>query len=175
MRSYVWCLSCVFFCFFFFSSRRRHTRWPRDWSSDVCSSDLRARTGEGQWIDASQSEVGLFISGTTILDWSANGRIWTRYCNRSPYKPAAPHGVYPCAGDDRWLTIACFMDAEWRALTEVAGHPEWANDGRFKDLAGRLAHQDALDALVGGWTKSRDAYEAMLALQRAGVPAGVCQ
>src|SRR5439155_22247090 len=24
----------------FFSSRRRHTRWPRDWSSDVCSSDL---------------------------------------------------------------------------------------------------------------------------------------
>src|SRR5690625_7426315 len=26
--------------FFFFSSRRRHTRWPRDWSSDVCSSDL---------------------------------------------------------------------------------------------------------------------------------------
>src|SRR5439155_16572778 len=27
---------------FFFSSRRRHTRWPRDWSSDVCSSDLSA-------------------------------------------------------------------------------------------------------------------------------------
>src|SRR5207253_3629171 len=35
------CLSWVFF-FFFFSSRRRHTRWPRDWSSDVCSSDLGA-------------------------------------------------------------------------------------------------------------------------------------
>src|SRR5690625_6933606 len=30
----------VVFLFFFFSSRRRHTRWPRDWSSDVCSSDL---------------------------------------------------------------------------------------------------------------------------------------
>src|SRR5207253_9212040 len=28
---------------FFFSSRRRHTSWPRDWSSDVCSSDLIAR------------------------------------------------------------------------------------------------------------------------------------
>src|SRR5207253_5992818 len=28
---------------FFFSSRRRHTRWPRDWSSDVCSSDLNAK------------------------------------------------------------------------------------------------------------------------------------
>src|SRR5690625_4328751 len=32
---------------FFFSSRRRHTRWPRDWSSDVCSSDL-AREKEQQ-------------------------------------------------------------------------------------------------------------------------------
>src|SRR5215813_14762097 len=33
--------------FFFFSSRRRHTRCGRDWSSDVCSSDL-AETGAGQ-------------------------------------------------------------------------------------------------------------------------------
>src|SRR5690606_39817646 len=30
-------------CFFFFSSRRRHTRFSRDWSSDVCSSDLLAQ------------------------------------------------------------------------------------------------------------------------------------
>src|SRR5439155_10876943 len=30
----------LIYSFFFFSSRRRHTRWPRDWSSDVCSSDL---------------------------------------------------------------------------------------------------------------------------------------
>src|SRR5437660_12641500 len=35
-----------FFFFFFFSSRRRHTRWPRDWSSDVCSSDLGIHLGE---------------------------------------------------------------------------------------------------------------------------------
>jgi crotonobetainyl-CoA:carnitine CoA-transferase CaiB-like acyl-CoA transferase len=135
----------------------------------------RERTGEGQWVDASQAEVGLLISGTTILDWSANNRIWSRYGNRSPYKPAAPHGAYPSAGDDRWLAIACFTDAEWRALTDVAGHPEWASDVRFKDLAGRLKHQDALDALIAGWTKSREGYETMMALQRAGVPAGVCQ
>jgi crotonobetainyl-CoA:carnitine CoA-transferase CaiB-like acyl-CoA transferase len=135
----------------------------------------RERTGEGQWIDASQSEVGLFINGTTILDWSANGRIWSRYGNRSPYKPAAPHGIYPCAGEDRWLAIACFTEAEWQALTTVAGLPEWASDARFTDLAGRLAHQDALDARVGAWTQSQDAQQAMLSLQRAGVPAGVCQ
>src|SRR5207253_6894592 len=36
----IWPLDCILV--FFFSSRRRHTRWPRDWSSDVCSSDLVA-------------------------------------------------------------------------------------------------------------------------------------
>src|SRR5690625_5516529 len=35
------CHVCFCCWYFFFSSRRRHTRWPRDWSSDVCSSDLR--------------------------------------------------------------------------------------------------------------------------------------
>lgn len=135
----------------------------------------RERTGEGQWIDASQSEVGLFISGTTLLDWSANGRVWTRTGNRSPYKPAAPHGVYPCAGEDRWLTIACFTEPEWRALTEVAGHPEWATDSRFSTLAARLAHQDALDALLSAWTRELEDYPTMYRLQQAGVPAGVCQ
>src|SRR4051794_41337879 len=34
---------CEQMYFFFFSSRRRHTRWTGDWSSDVCSSDLRSR------------------------------------------------------------------------------------------------------------------------------------
>jgi crotonobetainyl-CoA:carnitine CoA-transferase CaiB-like acyl-CoA transferase len=135
----------------------------------------RNRTGEGQWIDASQTEVGLFINGTAILDWSANDRIWTRYGNRSPYKPAAPHGVYPCAGDDRWIAIACFTDAEWRALSEVARRPGWLDDGRFSDLPGRLAHQAALDTLVAEWTRGQDRYATMLALQKAGVPAGVCQ
>src|SRR5690348_17455599 len=38
---------CMFFFFFFFSSRRRHTRWTGDWSSDVCSSDLSRRGGDG--------------------------------------------------------------------------------------------------------------------------------
>jgi len=135
----------------------------------------RERTGEGQWIDASQTEVGLFINGTALLDWSANERIWTRYGNRSPYKPAAPHGVYPCAGDDRWITIACFNDAEWQALAQTANHPEWLTDARFASRAARFKHQDALDQIIGAWTRTREDYPTMIALQRAGVPAGVCQ
>src|SRR5690625_6836441 len=45
---YLSILDSYYYCFFF-SSRRRHTRWPRDWSSDVCSSDLSGRTGLEQF------------------------------------------------------------------------------------------------------------------------------
>src|SRR5207253_7534427 len=49
---------CLFF-FFFFSSRRRHTRWPRDWSSDVCSSDLYfgPKVVLQNWRSASNAEM----------------------------------------------------------------------------------------------------------------------
>jgi crotonobetainyl-CoA:carnitine CoA-transferase CaiB-like acyl-CoA transferase len=135
----------------------------------------RERTGEGQWIDASQCEAGLFLAGPAILDWSANGRVWTRLGNRSPYKPAAPHGAYRCAGEDRWIAIACFTDEDFARLAGVADHPEWTRDARFDSLAARLAHQDDLDAVVGAWTIGQDARACMNALQSAGVPAGVCQ
>jgi crotonobetainyl-CoA:carnitine CoA-transferase CaiB-like acyl-CoA transferase len=135
----------------------------------------RERTGQGQWIDASQCESGLFLTGTTILDWSANERVWTRYGNRSPYKPAAPHGAYRCAGKDRWIAIACFSDVEWRALAGVAEQSAWLQDRRFASLEARLAHQDTLDAAVQAWTATQEPFELMARLQRAGVPAGVCQ
>ena len=133
------------------------------------------RTGEGQWIDASQCESGIFLTGATILDWSANERVFRRYGNRSPYKPAAPHGAYRCEGKDRWIAIACFTDDEWRALARVAEHGDWLDDRRFATLDSRLQHQDALDAAVEAWTRTQDRYDCMMKLQKAGVPAGVCQ
>jgi crotonobetainyl-CoA:carnitine CoA-transferase CaiB-like acyl-CoA transferase len=140
----------------------------------LCALHYRHRTGRGQWIDASQTESGIFIAGGSILDWSANGRSFARTGNRSPHKPAAPHGAYPCAGPDRWIAVACFTDEEWDGLAKVVDQP-WVGAERFATLAGRLAHQDEVDRLVGDWTASRDAYALMEELQGAGVPAGVCQ
>jgi crotonobetainyl-CoA:carnitine CoA-transferase CaiB-like acyl-CoA transferase len=135
----------------------------------------RQVTGKGQWIDASQTESGIFIGGTSVLDSSANGRSWHRYGNRSPFKRAAPHGIYRCAGTDRWIAIACFTEAQWISLTEIANHPEWRSSSRFLELDVRLKYQDELDALIGTWTVSADCDGLMHKLQNAGVPAGVCQ
>lgn len=135
----------------------------------------RDRTGEGQWIDSSQCEAGTFLSGATVLDWSANGRAWTRIGNRSPYKLAAPHGAYRCQGEDNWIAIACFHDEEWTALTAIEELSGLRADPRFATLQARLAHQDALDQAMNAWTATQEAYTCMHRLQAAGVPAGVCQ
>ncbi len=58
----------------------------------------RDRTGEGQWIDASQTEAGIMLTQVPVLDWSANGRAWERTGNRAAYQQIAPQGIYRCAG-----------------------------------------------------------------------------
>jgi crotonobetainyl-CoA:carnitine CoA-transferase CaiB-like acyl-CoA transferase len=135
----------------------------------------RQQTGQGQWIDASQTETGIFISGVPLLDYSANRRAWQRTGNRSPWKRAAPHGAFPCQGTDNWLAIACFEEHEWQALCRVAGHAEWLTDERFATLDLRLSNEDALDSLIGSWTINHDRYELMHRLQSAAIAAGVCQ
>jgi crotonobetainyl-CoA:carnitine CoA-transferase CaiB-like acyl-CoA transferase len=135
--------------------------------------DCRRRTGRGQYIDLSQYECGLQFIAPAILDYQVNGRVMNRNGNRSPY--AAPHGVYPCRGDDRWCAIAVCGEDEWNAFCGAAGHPEWAADPRFASLEARKAHEDALDALVGGWTSGRSPEEVMETLQAAGVRAGAVE
>ena len=139
----------------------------------------RDRTGKGQWIDSSQVDAGIYLNGTSVLEWSANGTIWQRYGNRSPYKPAAPHGAYRCRDDiessDRWIAFACFDESDWQSLCQVMGDPEWAAGDRFATLADRLAHQDELDERITEWTRQHDRWELMTRLQELGIAAGVCQ
>lgn len=135
----------------------------------------RAVTGKGCHIDASQAETGIYLTGTATLDYSVNDRRWSRYGNRSPHKPAAPHGAYRSAGEDRWIALAAFTERQWAMLLEVLKHPEWATDPRFATLSDRLSHQDELDALVDGATSMWEGFALMAALQAQGVPAGVCQ
>jgi crotonobetainyl-CoA:carnitine CoA-transferase CaiB-like acyl-CoA transferase len=87
----------------------------------------------------------------------------------------APHGVYPCAGDDRWIAIACEDDAQWRHLCSVIRRPELATDVRFADVVSRMHHRTAIDDIVSAWTRNQDAHEAAQLFQAVGVPAGAVQ
>ncbi|HWO93443.1 MAG TPA: CoA transferase [Dehalococcoidia bacterium] len=133
----------------------------------------RARTGRGQLIEMAQAENFLPYLGEIILDYTMNGRVWEPQANRHPNH--APHNVYPCAGDDRWIAIDCATDEEWAALCRVAGNPSWAHDERFKTSLGRLKHQDELDEAIGEWTRDKNDFELFHQLQAAGVTSGPVQ
>jgi len=139
----------------------------------IAALDWRRKTGRGMYIDLSQFEAAIQFIAPLMLDYFVNNRIPQRMGNRDPY--AAPHGAYPCQGEDRWCFIAVYTDEEWKAFCKTIGEPEWTKDNRFSSLEERKSHEDELDQLVGEWTSQHDAYEVMEKMQAAGVPAGVVQ
>jgi crotonobetainyl-CoA:carnitine CoA-transferase CaiB-like acyl-CoA transferase len=135
--------------------------------------DHKRRTGEGVYIDQAQGEASLHFLAPAILDYTSNGRVEERIGNRD--RQLAPNGVYPAAGDDRWIAIAVRSDEEWRNLCAAMERPDLAADARFATRSGRLEQGEKLDALVAGWTKTRDMEEIERQLQARGVPASAVQ
>ena len=130
----------------------------------------RLRTGQGQFVDISQTQATSSTIPEVLMDFSANGRSGQRFGNQDTVM--SPHGCYPCRGDDRWITIAVATDEEWQAVCRVLGQNEWAADPRFEDSLSRWKNRDELDALIGTVTSTWDAHELMHALQKDGVAAG---
>ena len=92
--------------------------------------DHQRRTGEGQHLDVSQFEASLHFLAPALIEFALTGAVATRNGNRAEH--AAPHGVYPCAGEgadpDRWIALSVRGTAEWRAFCAVLGRPEWGED-----------------------------------------------
>lgn len=129
----------------------------------------RQRTGEGQYIDESQWEASIAVLPEGVMAQVMNGVQPERMGNRDP--AMAPHGVFRCAGDDEWVSIACGSDAEFRALCAVMEQPGLAADPRFATAAARKQNEDTLEALISEWTRTRDRWAITQALQAAGVAA----
>ncbi|HUF54306.1 MAG TPA: CoA transferase [Dehalococcoidia bacterium] len=147
---------------------------PRFFATTIMAAlDRRRRTGGGEFIDLSQLESSLTFLAPQLIDYQLSGRVATRAGNRS--ETAAPHAVYPCAGDDQWCAIVVETEEQWQSLRQALGDPEWSRDPRFDNAAGRLAGQEEIDAHLSEWTRERLPYDVMRLLQEAAVPAGVAQ
>ncbi|MBI3743275.1 MAG: CoA transferase [Chloroflexi bacterium] len=133
----------------------------------------RERTGRGQYLDLAQLEAAIHFLAPAFLDYTVNGRVMSRNGNRQA--GAAPHNVYPCQGDDRWVAITIWNDAQWRNLCHGIGQSSLATDERFSTLLGRKANEAELDKIVGAWTSQREVYPAVDTLMRAGVPTAVVE
>ena len=131
------------------------------------------RTGEGQWVDLACTESALSLHGPALLDWTVNNRPTRRsgqpHSNRSAWPPMAPHGIYPCQGDDDWVAIACRDQADWLALCDVVNE-DWCLAPAFVDSDGRYQAQDRLDQHLSAWTAKRTKFDVEAGLREAGVP-----
>jgi benzylsuccinate CoA-transferase BbsF subunit len=118
----------------------------------------RDRTGEGAYLELSQYESSVRLMDTELADVLNGGTGPGRIANRSAW--CEPHGIFPAAGDDRWVAIACRDDAERARLAGVVGTQplvEWTRAHSREEIVAALqavrvpvsAVEDLADHMTG--------------------------
>jgi crotonobetainyl-CoA:carnitine CoA-transferase CaiB-like acyl-CoA transferase len=131
----------------------------------------RERTGQGQLVD-----VGMLDCQVALLTYQAGiyfttGESPTRIGNRHP--TISPYETFRCA--DGYVNLACGNDSLWQRFCEVADLSDPAQDARFRTNADRVAHADALRALLEPVMMERSAADWIDTLRSHGIPCGRIQ
>ncbi len=121
-------------------------------------------TGEGQEVAGSMIAAAVPYIGEEVMRASLSGAN-TRWGNRHPWM--VPHGVYPVAGDDEWMALACRDGGDWRKLAGLIGMDSQA----LNPLSVRRAAEDDIDARIADWSRCRPRAAAVAEAVAAGVPA----
>ena len=129
----------------------------------------KQKTGQGMYVDVSSSEAISSLIGSDLMGYTMNGVSPMRRGNEDSI--LAPHQVYRCKGEDKWVSIAVATEDEWKSLCDVMGNPEWTKDPKFMDTYQRWYNRKELDELMSQWTINYSDYEVMHMLQAAGVAA----
>ena len=136
----------------------------------------KEKTGEGQWVDLACTEAAVTLNGPALLDWTINKRPMRQErqpsSNRSQFQPMAPHGIYPCQGENNWIAISCRDDQDFKQLCTLID-AAWTDD--FMALEARLAMQDELDLALSAWTAQFDKFDLEDRLRDLPIPAAAVQ
>ncbi|MBB4375088.1 crotonobetainyl-CoA:carnitine CoA-transferase CaiB-like acyl-CoA transferase [Bradyrhizobium sp. cir1] len=139
-----------------------------------CASLLTAlaykrHTGEGQYVNVSMVESMLQFTTPALLQYQADPAAPLRWGNRHPL--FAPHAIYQCAGEDRWLAMAIDSTEMFASLARVIGRSEWIGDAAFDSAESRRRRHDQIDAAISAWTTKQEPHQAAAILQKAGIAA----
>jgi crotonobetainyl-CoA:carnitine CoA-transferase CaiB-like acyl-CoA transferase len=128
----------------------------------------RARTGEGQVVDAALYESVLQVMEGLIPEWAIAGHKRDRTGSKLP--AIAPSNVYRCR--DGEFLIGANQDSVFARLCEAMGRPEMAQDPRYATHLARGEHQDELDSIVEDWTARHSVAQVEALMIEYAVPAG---
>lgn len=132
----------------------------------------RDRTGEGQFVDGSLLNAGLWYNSDAFISERADVRRRPTL-NRSQTGTGADYRIYETA--DEWLCVAALSEPQWRRLCEVLGQTRLSEDERFSNHFGRVDHRDELGAILEPIFKQRPAAQWFTMLDGAGVPCEICR
>ncbi|MCL1962283.1 MAG: CoA transferase [Desulfovibrionaceae bacterium] len=128
----------------------------------------RRAHGSGQHVDAAMIDAAVALNGHLALGYLMTGQLPPRVGNTNPI--ASPSEVMVCA--DGPFILAAGNNGQFEAMCRVLGHPEWADDERFRTNALRVTHRGALRATLAPALMHRGRAELLAALDAAGVPCG---
>ncbi|MGI4950830.1 MAG: CaiB/BaiF CoA transferase family protein [Janthinobacterium lividum] len=128
----------------------------------------RERTGEGQRIDIALLDVQVAAMANQTINYLTTGESPGRMGNAHP--SVVPYQDFPTA--DGAMIIACGNDEQFARLARLTGHPDWAEDDRFRTNRGRVNHRDSLIPLLQAATRTRTTADWVAAMEGAGVPCG---
>lgn len=131
----------------------------------------KRRTGQGMKIDLSQVESTINFIGSAVVDYAATRREPEQIGNAS--RGAAPHGIYPCAGEESWCAITVMDDRQWKDFAAAIGRDDLAKEPRFAHVEDRVRSREELDAITRAWTAERPAQEIVDAMLSVRIPAAV--
>ncbi len=131
----------------------------------------RRRGGLGQYIELSQQEAVMPLMGPAFMDYVMNGVIAGTRGNEHPQAVASPHGVFRCMGDDRWVSLVCYSDEEWRALLAAMRYSGVLATADFATSEQRVARIEEVHRAIEEWTRDREVTAVVELLQEHGVAA----
>jgi crotonobetainyl-CoA:carnitine CoA-transferase CaiB-like acyl-CoA transferase len=128
----------------------------------------RLKTGEGQWVETSLFEAALVQTYWQSAIALATGEAPQAMGSAHPLN--APYQAFEAA--DGWIVIGGANQTNWLRIVDAIGAPELAEDARFKDNAGRMAHLKELEDELARRFRAKPAKAWLDALEEKGVPCG---
>lgn len=117
----------------------------------------RARTGEGQLVDASLFESAFSFLRSEVPSYDKLRKVANRAGSRLPGH--VPSNLFRTR-DGRYIHVSAANNSLFRRLMKLVGHPELAEDPRYANAVERIEHEEELEAIIGAWIGERDLDEA---------------
>jgi crotonobetainyl-CoA:carnitine CoA-transferase CaiB-like acyl-CoA transferase len=130
---------------------------------------LQQGSGHGQVVDVSIFESVYNLLESVVPEYSGAGEV--RQPSGSTITGIVPSNTYRCS-DGKLVVIGANTKSMFERLMRTIGRDDLAEDERFSENPGRVAHEDLLDGAIADWAATLSMEDALAALEAAGIAAG---